>query len=104
MLKDTEEHRLNSFENRVLRRMFGSKWVELTEGWTTLCNLELNNLHSSQNIVNNIKSRRIKYGWAMLQPWGRKQMHNKSLLESLKGREHSDNLGIDWRTILKLIL
>jgi hypothetical protein len=28
-----EEHRLRVFENRVLRRMFGPKWVEVTEEW-----------------------------------------------------------------------
>jgi hypothetical protein len=28
-----EEHRLRVFENKVLRRMFGPKKDEVTEGW-----------------------------------------------------------------------
>jgi hypothetical protein len=32
----TEEHRLRVFENRVLRRIFGSKREEVTEGWRKL--------------------------------------------------------------------
>jgi hypothetical protein len=31
-------------------------------------------------------------------------MHTKFWLESLKGRGHSEDLGIDWRIILKQIL
>jgi hypothetical protein len=29
-----EAHRLKVFENRVLRRIFGLKWDEVTEGWS----------------------------------------------------------------------
>jgi hypothetical protein len=28
-----EEDRIRMFENRVLRRIFGSKWEEVTGGW-----------------------------------------------------------------------
>jgi hypothetical protein len=53
-----EEHRLRGFENRVLRRMFGSKREE--EGsWRKLHNDELHSLSSSPNIVRVIKSRRM---------------------------------------------
>jgi hypothetical protein len=31
-----EEHRLKVFENRVLRRIFGSKRNEIMEGWRRL--------------------------------------------------------------------
>jgi hypothetical protein len=31
-----EEHRLRVFENRVLRRIFGPKRDEVTEGWKKL--------------------------------------------------------------------
>jgi hypothetical protein len=33
-----EEHRLMVFENRMLRRVFGPKRVEVTEGWRKLYN------------------------------------------------------------------
>jgi hypothetical protein len=52
-----EESRLTVFENRVLRRIFGSKWGEVTGEWRKLHNGELNDLYSSPNIVRAIKSR-----------------------------------------------
>jgi hypothetical protein len=55
-----EEHRLGMVENRVLRRIFGSKRAEVTEDWRKLRNEELYSLYSSTNIIMVIKSRRIK--------------------------------------------
>jgi hypothetical protein len=46
-----EEHRLRVFENRVLRRIFGSKRDQVTGGWTKLYNAELHNLYSSPSII-----------------------------------------------------
>jgi hypothetical protein len=48
------------FENRVLRRIFGSKRDEVTGDWRKLHNEELHNLYSSPNIIRMIKSRRIR--------------------------------------------
>ena len=55
-----EECRLRVFENRVLRRIFGTKRDEVTGEWRKLHNEELNNLYSSPNIVRVIKSRRMR--------------------------------------------
>jgi hypothetical protein len=44
-----EEHRLRVFENRVLR-IFGTKKEEVTREWRKL-HEELDDLHSSANIV-----------------------------------------------------
>jgi len=51
------EHKLRVFETRVLRRIFGPKRDEVTKEWTKLHNEELNDLYSSLNIVQVIKSR-----------------------------------------------
>ena len=56
-----EECRLRAFENRVLRRIFGSKRDEVTGEWRKLHNEELNDLYSSPNIVRVIKSRRMRW-------------------------------------------
>ena len=55
-----DEHRLRVFENRVLRRIFGSKRARVTGDWRKLHNEELNDLYSSPNIVRVIKSRRMR--------------------------------------------
>jgi hypothetical protein len=46
------------FENRVWRRMFGSKRHEVTGGWRKLHNEELQN--PSPSIIRSIKSRRMR--------------------------------------------
>jgi hypothetical protein len=40
-----DEHRLRVFENRVLRRIFGTKRDEVTGQWRKLYNEELNDLY-----------------------------------------------------------
>jgi hypothetical protein len=42
------------FENRVLRRMFGSKRDEATGEWRKLHNEELHNLYSSPDIIRKV--------------------------------------------------
>jgi hypothetical protein len=48
------------FENRVLRRMFGTKRDGVTGGWRKLQNKELHNLYSSSSIIRIIKSRKMR--------------------------------------------
>jgi len=43
------------FENRVLRRIFGSGRDELTWEWRKLHNEELNDRHCSPNVIGVIK-------------------------------------------------
>ena len=56
-----EERRLSVFENSALRRIFGSKGDEVAGEWSTLHNEELNDLYSAPNIVQMIKSRRMRW-------------------------------------------
>jgi hypothetical protein len=95
-----EEHKLRVFQKRVLRRIFGPKRDEVTEGWKKLHNKELHNLYCSPNIIRTIKSRRMSWAGhvARMRKW---KMRTKFWLESLKGRGHSEDLGVDVRIILK---
>jgi len=52
-----EERKLRAFDNRVLRRIFGSTRDEVTGEWRKLHNEELSNLNSSPNFVRVITSR-----------------------------------------------
>ena len=56
-----EEHRLRVFENRVLRRVFGPKRGEVTWVWRKLHSEKLNDLYCSPNIIQVIKSRRMRW-------------------------------------------
>jgi hypothetical protein len=51
------------FENRVLRRIFGSKRDEVTGEWKwkKLHNQELHDLNSSPSIIRIMKSRRMRW-------------------------------------------
>jgi hypothetical protein len=71
-----QEHRFKSFENKVLRRIFGPKREEVAGGWRTLHNEELLNLFTSpyvqieENEMRGSRSMRgknekyiLNYGW-----------------------------------------
>jgi len=42
------------FDNKILRRIFGTKWEEVVGGWRRLH--ELHNLYTSPNIIRVMKS------------------------------------------------
>jgi hypothetical protein len=56
-----EESRLRVFKNKVLRRIFGPKRDEVTGEWRRLHNNELYALYCSPNIIQVIKSRRLRW-------------------------------------------
>jgi hypothetical protein len=55
-----EEHRFRVFENRVPRRIFGPKREKVAGGWRRL-HKELHNLDTSPNIIQVIRSGRMKW-------------------------------------------
>jgi len=56
-----EERRLQVFENRMLRRIFGPKRDEVTGEWRNLYNEELKDVSSSPKIMRVIKSRIMRW-------------------------------------------
>jgi hypothetical protein len=57
----SEERRLEVFENRVLRRIFGPERDEVTGEKGNLHNEELKGLYCSPNIIRVIKSMRMRW-------------------------------------------
>jgi len=80
-----EERRLRVFENRVLRRIFGSKRDEVTGEWKKLHSEELNELYSSPNIVRGIKSRRMRWAGHVARMGERRGVY-RALLGKLEGK------------------
>jgi hypothetical protein len=97
-----EEHRLRVFENRVLRRIFGSKRDEVKGEWRRLHNEELNDLYSSPNIIRVIKSRRMRRAGHVAR-MGEGRGAYRILAGRPGGRNHLGDPGVDGRIILKWI-
>jgi len=91
------------FENRVLRRVFGSKTDEVREEVRKLHNKKLYDLCFSPNVLGTIKSRIMRWvGHVYL--WETDEVHTGFSGGDLKERDRSEDLGIDRRIILKRIL
>jgi hypothetical protein len=60
-LKLREEHRLRVLENRVLRRIFGTKRDDVAGGWRTLHGEELHNVYSLLIVIRMIESGKIRW-------------------------------------------
>ena len=98
-----EERRLRVFENRVLRRIFGTKRNEIKGEWRKLHNEELNDLYCSPNIVRVIKSRRMRWVGHVAR-MGRGEACTGFWWENLSERDHWGDPGVDGRIILRWIL
>jgi hypothetical protein len=55
-----EKHRLRMFENKVLKRIFGTERDEVTGEWRKLHNEELHDLYSSPSRIRIIKLKRMR--------------------------------------------
>ena len=63
------------FDNRVLRRVFGSKRDYVTGEWRKLHNAELSYLYPLQNIVPVVKSRRMRCARHVARKWEGRGLH-----------------------------
>jgi len=101
-----EERRLSVFENRVLRRVFGSKRDEITGEWRKLHNEEFRDLYSLPNIVWVVKSRRMKWAGHVVRMGEVRDVH-RVLVGKPEGkrplgrprRRWEDNIKMDLREV-----
>jgi hypothetical protein len=94
------------FENRVLRGIFGPKRDEVTGEWRRLHNKELYALYSSPNIIQVIKSRRLRWAGHVARV-GEKRGAYRALVGKREGRRPlgrprrrwEDNIKTDLREV-----
>jgi hypothetical protein len=78
-----EEQRRKASKDRVLRRIFGPKTDEVTGEWKKLHNEELHILHSSPDIIRQMKSRRMRWAGHVVHMGGDRKVY-KVLVEKLE--------------------
>ena len=114
-----EERTLRVFENRVLRRIFGPRRVEVTGESRKLHNEEFNDLYAS-SIVRVIRSRRISWAGHVARMGERRGVYRvlvrKAEGERSLGRPRcrwEDNIkmdfrelgcGMDWRVLVNAVM
>jgi hypothetical protein len=91
------------FENRVLRRVFAPKRVEVTGEWRKLHNEELNDLYSLPNIVRVLKSRRMRWAGHVARMWEDRGMH-RVLVGKPEGKRSLGRPGPRWEDNIKMDL
>jgi hypothetical protein len=92
---------LRVFEKRILRRIFGRKREEVVGGWRRLHNEELHNLYASPTVIRVIRSRRMRWMGHVARMG---EIRTKFWSENLKGRDHTEDLGIDEKIIFRMVL
>jgi hypothetical protein len=99
-----EEHRLEVFQNRVLRRIIGPKRDEVTGEWRKLHNGELRDLYSSPSIIRIIRSRRMRRAGHVAPRMGRRGTRIDYWWERQRERDHKEDQDVGGRIILGWIL
>ena len=91
------------FENRVPRRIFGPRRVEVTGEWRKLHNEELNDLYSSPNIVRVIKSKRTRWAGHVAR-MGERRGVNRVLVGKPEGKRSLGRPMRRWEDNIKMDL
>jgi hypothetical protein len=97
------EHRLRVFENRVPRRMFGPKRDDVMGEWRKFYIEELHNLYLSQNIIRQIKSRRMRWAGHVAH-MGEERKVYKVLVGKPEGRRPLVRPGHRWEDGIRMDL
>jgi hypothetical protein len=87
------------FENRVLRRIFGSERDDVTGEWRKLHNEELKDLYSLPNLVRVIKSRRMRWPGHVARMVEGRGVY-RVLVGNLRERDRWGDRDVDGRIIL----
>jgi hypothetical protein len=98
-----EEHRLRIFENRVLRRIFGSKRGEVKGEWREVNNEELNDLYCLSNIVRVIKSRSLRWV-GHVEHMGERRGVYRVLVGKHEGKRPLGRPSLRWENTIKMDL
>jgi hypothetical protein len=98
-----EKHRLRVLENRVLRKLLGLKWDEVTADRRRLQNEKLYDMNSSPNIIRVIKSRRMR-GAEQVVLWGERRGVNRILLGRPEGKGPLGRPRRRWEDHIKMEL
>jgi hypothetical protein len=94
------------FENGALRRIFGPKREKVVEEWRKLHNKELDAFYSLPNVVQVIKSRKIRWAGHVVRMWERRGVY-RVLVGKPEGkiqlgrprRRWEDNIRIDLQEL-----
>ena len=95
-----EERRLQVFENRMMRSIFGPKRDEVTKEWRK--HNEFIDLYSPPSIFRVIKSS-DEMGGAYVACMGERRDIYRILVGNLRERDHLGDPGVDGRIILRWI-
>jgi hypothetical protein len=91
------------FENRVLRRIFGSKRDEVMGERRKLHGEELHNLYSSPGTIRRMKSRRMRWSGHVAHMGEGRNVY-RVLVGKPKGKKHLKDQGVDGRMVSKWTL
>jgi hypothetical protein len=91
------------FENRVLRRIFGTKRDEVKGEWRKLHNKELHDLYSSQSIIRIIKSMRMRWAGHVARI-GEKRNAYRLLVGKPEGKRPLGRQMRSWVDNIRLVL
>jgi hypothetical protein len=84
-----------------VRRVFVPKRVVMSGSWTKLRNAELRHWFCLHHIIRRLNSREIRRAGLVTHTWERRDVYTRFLQESLKGRDHLEDLEIYGTIIFK---